>query len=290
MGVEQVGVVAAVRRYPVKSMLGEELPAGRFDAGGLVGDRAYALVDDQSGKVVSVKRPRWWGRMFELAASTGGEPDGGPVEITFPDGTMLAVDDPTLPGRLGEFFGRAVSVVDRPPPGATFDEVWLRDLKGGAEPYFGELSRVEDGDEMVDGGSEMSTHGNLFNYGTVHVVTTGSTDALAHAAPDSRVDPHRFRPNVVVETPATGFVETAWQGRTLAIGDTRLPVTFTVPRCVMTTLAQGDLPADRDVLRTIHRENAVDVLGTGTPYPCLGVYTDVASPGRITVGDAVYLA
>jgi uncharacterized protein len=287
--VEQVGVVAAVRRYPVKSMLGEDLPAGDFDAGGLVGDRAHALLDDDSGKVVSVKRPKWWGRMFELAASTGGKPAGGPVTVTFPDGAAVEVGDPELPGRLSSFFGRSVSVVDRAPAGATFDEVWLRDLKDGAEPYFGEPSRVEDGDEMVDGGSEMSDHGNLFNYGSVHVVTTSSTDALARAAPESRFDPHRFRPNVVVDTPGRGFVETAWQGRALTIGDVRLAVTFTVPRCVMTTLAQGDLPADRAVLRTITRENAVDVLRNGTPYPCLGVYADVAASGRITVGDPVYV-
>jgi uncharacterized protein len=286
---EQVGVVAGVRRYPVKSMLGEDLASGAFDEHGLVGDRAYALVDDETGKVVSVKRPKWWGRIFELAASTGGEPGGGRVRVSFPDGATLAIDDPTLPARLGEFFARPVSVVSEPPPGATFDEVWERELKGGAEPYFGEASRVEDDDEMVDGGSEMSTHGNLFNYGTVHVVTTASTDALARAAPGSRFDPHRFRPNIVVETPGEGFVETAWQGRTLAIGDTRLPVTFTVPRCVMTTLAQGDLPADRAVLRTIARENAVDVLETGTPYPCLGVYTEVTAPGRVSVGDPVFL-
>jgi uncharacterized protein YcbX len=288
--VEQVGAVAAVRRYPVKSMLGEELPAGEFDAGGLVGDRGYALVDDESGKVVSVKRPKWWARMFELTASTGGRPGGGDVTVTFPDGTSAAIDDPQLAGRLSAFFGRGVSVVDRPPAGATFDEVWLRDLKDGVEPYFGAPSRVEDGEEMVDGGSEMSTHGNLFNYGTVHVVTTSSTNALAAAAPGSRFDPHRFRPNVVVDTPGEGFVETAWQGRTLAIGDMRLAVTFTVPRCVMTTLAQGDLPADRAVLGTITRENSVDVLENGTRYPCVGVYTDVSTPGRIAVGDPVYLA
>jgi hypothetical protein len=287
--VEQVGAVAAVRRYPVKSMLGEDLPAGEFDAGGLVGDRAYALVDRESGKVVSVKRPKRWARMFELTASTGGEPSGGSVSVTFPDGSSTAIDDPELTRLLGAFFARDVSVVDRPPEGATFDEVWLRDLKDGVEPYFGAASRVEEGDEMVDGGSEMSTHGNLFNYGTVHLVTTSSTDALAAAAPGSRFDPHRFRPNVVVDTPDTGFAETAWQGRTLAIGTTRLAVTFTVPRCVMTTLAQGDLPADREVLRTITRENAVDVLENGTRYPCVGVYADVADPGRITVGDPVYL-
>ena len=56
----------------------------------------------------------------------------------------------------------------------------------------------------------------------------------------------------------------------------------------MTTLAQGDQPADREVLRTISRENAVDVLETGTPYPCVGVYADVAPPPAWSpVGDAV---
>lgn len=284
---EQVGVVADLRRYPVKSMLGEGLGVAVLDERGLAGDRAFALVDDETGKVVSVKRPRWWGRIFELVAATG---DDGRVRVTFPDGTVRAIDDPHLPDLLSDFFGRRVSIVGTPPPGASFDEVWERELKDGAEPYFGEPSRVEDGDEMVDGGTEMSAHGNLFNYGTLHVLTTSSTDALARAAPDSVFAPHRFRPNVVVDTRGDGFVETAWQGRSLTVGDgVRLAVTFTVPRCVMTTLPQGDQPADRGVLRTIARENAVDVLETGTRYPCLGVYADVGHGGRIEVGDPVLL-
>lgn len=80
MGEVPVGVVAEVRRYPVKSMLGERLPAAPLDASGLIGDRAYALVDDETGKVISVKRPKRWGRIFELTASTG---DDGRVSVAF---------------------------------------------------------------------------------------------------------------------------------------------------------------------------------------------------------------
>ena len=57
----------------------------------------------------------------------------------------------------------------------------------------------------------------------------------------------------------------------------------------MTTLAQGELPADREVLRTIATHNAVDVFGTGTPYPCVGVYAEVTSGGTIRTGDRVIL-
>ena len=46
-----LGTVAAIYRYPVKSMLGEELGAAEIGEDGLIGDRAYALVDDADGKV-----------------------------------------------------------------------------------------------------------------------------------------------------------------------------------------------------------------------------------------------
>jgi uncharacterized protein YcbX len=37
--------IAAIWRYPVKSMIGEALSASDVNARGLLGDRAYALVD-----------------------------------------------------------------------------------------------------------------------------------------------------------------------------------------------------------------------------------------------------
>jgi hypothetical protein len=279
-----VGAIDALMRFPVKSMLGEEVDAiDLLAGGGVVGDRAYALIDDETGKVVSVKRPRRWGRIFELTAMS----DGDGVIVAFPEGDRIAIGDPDLPRRLSGFFGRDVSVATMPPPGATFDEAWVRDLKNDAGPYFDIPSRIEEGDELVDAGTFMSGLGNFFNFGAVHIVTSSTIRRLAELAPDSRIDARRFRPNIVVETDDDGFVETAWQGRVLTIGAVRLSVSFTVPRCVMTTLPQGDLPADPEVLRTIARHNAVDTFSTGVAYPCVGVYADVTTPGRVAVGDEV---
>jgi uncharacterized protein YcbX len=234
-----VGRVQSIRRYPVKSMLGEDLDCASLDTRGVVGDRVYALIDDETQKVVSVKRPKRWGRMFELAAVTR----GGSVEVCFPDGASLSIVDVALPGRLSAFLGRPVSVASTPPPAATFDEVWMRELKNDIDPFPRVASRVEDGDEMIDNGQFMNVNGNFFNFGAIHIVTTSSTGRLRQLAPGLRLDPYRFRPNVVVETDGEGFVENGWTGKTLTIGEVGLGVLFPVPRCVMTTLSQGDLPS-----------------------------------------------
>ena len=209
--------------------------------------------------------------------------------MSFPDGTDLSIDDGALPRRLADFLGRPVSVASAPPPDATFDEAWVRELKDDADPYLGLPSRFEEGDELIDAGHFMSPAGNFFNLGAVHIVTTSTTRRLTELAPGTRFDAHRFRPNIILETDEDGFVETAWSGRTLNIGDVELTVTFPVPRCVMTTLAQGDLPADPDVLRTITEHNSVDPGGFGATYPCVGIYADVVTAGGITTGQPVTL-
>ncbi len=90
----------------------------------------------------------------------------------------------------------------------------------------------------------------------------------------------RFRPNIVVEpTPGQdGFVENAWVGRTVAVGERlRLNVTGPCPRCVMTTLPQADLPPDAGILRTAAQHNRVHV----------GVYAAVLRGGTVRRGDSV---
>src|SRR5580698_5548990 len=89
-----VGSVLTLWRYPIKSMLGEQIPSGRFIERGLAGDRAYALIDRESGKIASAKNPRKWFRLVTFTAQAIEEPaeDGRPpkVAITFPDGRMFA--------------------------------------------------------------------------------------------------------------------------------------------------------------------------------------------------------
>jgi uncharacterized protein YcbX len=94
--------------------------------------------------------------------------------------------------------------------------------------------------------------------------------------------------NVIVATTGSGFVENAWIDRRLVIGDVDIDVRIPDPRCVMTTLAQGDLPHDTNVLRTLARHNRIDVADDGR-FPCAGVYAVVATPGQIRCGDQAVL-
>jgi uncharacterized protein YcbX len=60
------GMVVSIWRYPVKSMLGEELNSSYVTERGLIGDRAYALIDQKTGKVASAKNPKKWGKLFDF--------------------------------------------------------------------------------------------------------------------------------------------------------------------------------------------------------------------------------
>ena len=63
--------MASLRRYPVKSMLGEGLAACDVGPRGLAGDRVLALVHRETGKVASAKNPRTWRSLLKLAAAGG---------------------------------------------------------------------------------------------------------------------------------------------------------------------------------------------------------------------------
>src|SRR5215213_4311848 len=96
----EIGSVVALWRYPVKSMMGEELNAAEVTERGLLGDRAYALVDRADGKVASAKNPRKWPQLFDFRAAFVDTPRPGatvpPVRITLPDGTEVTSEQGNL--------------------------------------------------------------------------------------------------------------------------------------------------------------------------------------------------
>ena len=59
--------IDALYRFPVKSLLGEQVEQARLTGRGLLGDRAYALVDPADGTVASAKHPRKWGALLGLS-------------------------------------------------------------------------------------------------------------------------------------------------------------------------------------------------------------------------------
>ena len=66
---DPVGAIRALWRFPVKSMLGEEVDAADLSEGGIVGDRAYAVVDRETGKVASAKHPKMWPNLLACRAA-----------------------------------------------------------------------------------------------------------------------------------------------------------------------------------------------------------------------------
>jgi MOSC domain-containing protein len=287
---ETVGRVLELWRYPVKSMLGERVDASRVSDRGLAGDRGRALVDAETGKVVSAKRPRYWGGMLELRARYDAEPasDGASpaARITLPDGSELSTDDADVDQRLSGVLGRKVSLVARVDDIPILEEVWIEEKN--ADPY-GPVVGSEGSDRLIEIPASIGAPpGTFFDYSAIHIVTTGTLGRLADAYPDGSFDPRRFRPNLVLDVSDREFVENAWVGQQMTIGEVRLEILAATPRCVMTTLPQGDLPKDRGILRTAASVNP-QPFGPFEAQPCVGVYAEVLSGGTLRVGDTAAL-
>src|ERR671931_1476697 len=224
---DTLGSVVSLWRYPVKSMMGEELNATEVTQRGLIGDRAYALVDSSDGKAATAKNPRKWPRLFDFRA-TFIEPARAatkvpPVRIALPDGATVTSDQGDLNQILSQALNRAVTL------GAARRGVVT------AEEYWPDMAGLDHRDTVTD--FEMPA-GTFFDIGMVHVLTTATIDRLRALYPEGRFEVRRFRPNIVVATgpDAHGFVENDWIDQTVAIGDeVRLQVTEPCPRCVMTT-------------------------------------------------------
>ena len=290
-----VGAVARLWMFPVKSMRGEQIEQGEFTDRGLVGDRAYALLDADTGKVVSAKNVRLFPDLFGCRAAFV-EPPGlngelPPVRISLPDGRSVSSDSSDIDGVLSAFFQRDVTLARAAPEDFTIDQ-YHPDVED-ADPagYRDTVVEQKLGSAFFAeaGLSSPVPVGSFFDLFPVSVLSTSTLDRLSELQPDVSFDERRFRMNVIVASEEEGFVENNWVGHELAIGDAvRLHVALPDPRCVMTTLAQDELPQDTDVLRALVQHNRVQV-GDAGRFPCAGVYAVVQAPGTVRSGDHVSL-
>ena len=131
--------------------------------------------------------------------------------------------------------------------------------------------------------------GTFFDVAALHVLTRATLERLGELEPQSRFAVERYRPNIVIDGAGEPFAENDWTGATFGFG-AGLTASVLLPtmRCIMTTLAQGDLPRDADVLRTVTRHNRVEIPGLGT-WSCVGAYAAVSTPGRVRLGDDVVI-
>ena len=252
-------------------MLGEELNSSNVTERGLVGDRAYALIDQKTGKVASAKNPRKWGRLFDFRSVFIEPPqaieDIPRVRITFPDGTHFFSDQADIDYSLSKVLGQNVRLMRASLEKPSYEEYWP-DIDGLAQR-----------EKLTD---ETMPSQTFFDIAVIHLLTTSTINRLRELYPEGRFEVRRFRPNIVMES-ASGekeFIENLWIGKNIMIGEEIvLRVTGACMRCVMTTLPQGDLPKDLGILRTVATYNQVTA----------GVYVSVQRGGTIRRGDSVRL-
>jgi uncharacterized protein YcbX len=291
---EHVGTIGALWRFPVKSMLGEEVDAADVTQGGIVGDRAYALRDRETGKVASAKHPKQWPSMLACRAAfvepPGPSDEAPPARIELADGSSVMSDAPDVDAVLSRFFDRDVELARSAQHGYTIDQYHPDEENYDPEGHRDEVVEARLGAAFFSerGLPSAVPEGSFFDLFPLSVLTTSSLNHLGELEPERRWDVRRFRMNVIVDTPADGFVENDWVGRALAIGDdVRLRVEMPDPRCVMPSLAQEDLPRDPLVLKALARHNRIDI--EGALFPCAGVYAVAEGIGTIRKGDPVSL-
>lgn len=289
-----VGTVRAVWRFPVKSMLGEQLDAAALSQRGVVGDRAYALVDKQTGKVASAKHAKLWPDLLKCRAAFVEPPRAGadapPVRIELADGTSVHSDAPDVDAVLSRFFGRDVELASAADNGYTIDQYHPDVEDYDPEGHQDEVVEAALGSAFFNerGLPSAVPEDSFFDLFPVSVLTTSTLDRLGELEPKTSFDVRRFRMNVIIDNPAHGFVENDWIGSSIAIGDeVQLGVALPDPRCCMPGVEQEELPRDPGILKALARHNRIEV--AGSLFPCAGVYAVAEATGAIHKNDEVKL-
>lgn len=273
--------VAEIWSYPVKSMLGSTVPSADLDEAGIRGDRMWAVRDAATGALRGGKK---LGELMRCSATL----DGGAstrARIVLPDGSDTATDAPDIDARLSAALGAAVTLAGRPAPG---DSPRDREAPPAGTDPMSEIRAVmgrEDDEPLPDFAvfpeDVLQYEGPLAGYYDAFpllIMTTSTMRTLQAALPESVVDIRRFRPSLVIDTgDEPGYPEFSWgKGMRLRVGGAVVEIDAPCPRCVMPTRAiNGDIPADRSILRYIVRELDQN----------LGVYARIVQPGRINSGD-----
>jgi uncharacterized protein YcbX len=99
-----VGRIARLYRYPVKSMAGESLDAADVSWHGVAGDRRWAFVrpnHQAHGFPWQTIREEPRMCLFSARLRDPDRPEASTVDVRTPDGTELTVTDPLLPDLIG---------------------------------------------------------------------------------------------------------------------------------------------------------------------------------------------
>ena len=266
----------------MKSMIGVVAESVTISPLGIVGDRHWAIRDNERGGIRGAKKI---GELMQFSARPAG--DGSTqVVITLPNGEEVRSDDARVDSVLSTALGRSVSLESLPsdgdlehfrrgPSDSTDVMAELRGIFGRTEeeplPDFSAFPP-----EVSEFESPPGTHHDCW---PLLVMSSSALEAMQKAVPDSVVDILRFRPSIVIDAPdETGHPEFSWKGRKGQLGSTVVEFLDPCPRCVMITRRINDsIPEDRAILRHVVRDL----------NQAVGVYARIVTPGKVSVGDTL---
>ena len=305
-----LGTIQQIWRYPVKSMAGERLDDCIVEKLGIPADRGWAIRDEATGEITNGKNIPL---LMQCAARYSSAPINGSiphVDIQLHNGASLSSADAAINDLLSAALGKSVTLWPRQP--AENKAFYRRGqfaarLAGRLGRYrtframlptltsFGPLNAQlreafsRESDEPVPDLSTLppeileftSPLGTFFDAFPIHVLTTGSLEAMKRFNPNAAWDVRRFRPNFLIESAEglKGLSEPEWAGRALRIGSVELKCAIPTVRCGMTMQAQANFPKDPSILRSIVKDANQN----------LGIYANVVSSGKIAEGDRVEL-
>lgn len=282
---QSVGRIQQLWHYPVKSMVGKTTDTAIITKAGMLGDRGWIVRDEENNENTVVRTlPKLLMFAAEYVTPVSGNsiPD---VCITFPDGSTALSSDPGINERLSATLGKAVSLWPLQPK-SNWQHYRLRTVMGSKEmkrmfaskdlPDFSSISWKLLSELML-----FSTPlGHYYDVYPLHVLTTAALKKMQQIEPDGDFGPHRFRPNMVIESNdgVVGFDDFDWVGGKLFIGsEVVIQVESPTVRCSMPAQPQHDAGKDSRVLRAIDRHT----------HRHFGINTTVVKAGTIKIGDEV---
>ena len=268
----EAGRITSIWRYPVKSMAGERVPFADVAGLGVHADRTWAVRDVEHDTTTGAKKlpGLLWctARYAQPPAADAGPGHAPEVLIGFPDGREFSSSDPGVHRALSEYVDHDVELRALPPISERHQYRTPMATKTDLREVFG----LEDDEPLPDLSmfpvrklAEITRYatpvGSYVDAYPVHILTAQSLAAMAALAPDSDFDERRFRPTLVVDSPAAsdasgvGLVRrrAARPARRSAAADSHHPVRDALPRAAAAQARPRHQPRHRRPLAAVPR-------------------------------------
>uniref|UniRef100_A0A147BH27 Putative mitochondrial amidoxime reducing component 2 n=1 Tax=Ixodes ricinus TaxID=34613 RepID=A0A147BH27_IXORI len=280
----KVARVKSIVIYPVKSIMGLEIPYAHCSIAGLV----YGAIKDRSMMLAA----------GECVVSMREEPSLALIHLSHEDGKLTLTADAMDPLVVD-----AAADPDAHTKASFTVKVWSNyhkavEVSPQASAWFNRYLKREDvrflrvlrDDRNIARGENSSIPVAFQDTSAIHMLSVASLKDFNSKLPEGNVEvtERSFRPSFLIEG-CDAYAEDHWSRARL--GDAEIAFVMRCPRCVLTTVDPSTGTKAVEPLKTL-RTYRVDRSELGKEkykmYPLFGVCQYVVKEGNVSVGDDIY--